>query len=131
METNPARKIAKEYRGSWAEYSERLGRSRDYLSVYKHKNQHIKTPQQAYDEVISRQIEQEAVCSELDGLLTYLVSKRRLSAFQEHLYRIEPTRSRVSLKRVRVMVSVGRLNLLELQTLEYYKSLIKEINEWM
>lgn len=131
MATKPARKIAKEYHGSWGEYSARLGRSRDYLSNYKHNHPHIKTPLQAYREVMDRQIEQEAVCSELDGLLTHLVSKRRLSAFQEHLHRIEPTRSRVSLKRVRVMVSVGRLNLLELQTLEYYKNLIKEINEWM
>ena len=131
METNPARKIAKEYRDSWGEYSARLGRSRDYLSNYKHNHPHIKTPLQAYREVIDRQIEQEAVCSELDTLLSRLTKERRLTAFQNHFIRKNNHKSLSALRRTRNLVQIRRENLLELPTLEYYKQLIKEINEWM
>jgi len=116
---------------SWAEYSERLGRSRDYLSNYKHKYPHIKTPKQAYDEVLKRVAEQEEVCGELDKLLTYLVSNRRLESFQQHLLRTNPSESKKSLRRIRVTVSMNRINLLETDALNHYKKLIKEINEWM
>ena len=132
METvKPARKIAKEYKGSWEEYSLKLGKSRDYLSVYKFNNPHIKTPQQAYAEVLKRLEDQEYTCNILNSLLTYLVEHRRLAEFQRHLNKLEPNKSLVSLRRTRVMVMIIRTNLIERKTLERYKMIIKEIHEWM
>lgn len=126
----PARKISKEYVGTWAEYSERLNKSRDYLSVYKNQHPHIKTPQQAYDEVIARLKHDTEICSELDNILSLLAERRQLKAFYNHLITNNIT-SFSTIYRTRYLLSMGRINLLEKDTLDYYELLIKEANKWM
>ena len=126
----PARKIAKEYVGTWGEYSERLGKSRDYLSVYKNQHPHIKTPQQAYNEVLARLKHDTEICSELDNILSLLAERRQLKAFHNHLITNNIT-SFSTIYRTRYLLSMGRINLLEKDTLDYYELLIKEANKWI
>ena len=128
--SKPARKIAKEYVGTWAEYSERLNKSRDYLSVYKNKNPHIKTPQQAYEEVLARMNHEAKVCGTLDAIFDILAERKKLKAFHDHLTLNEIV-SNTSIYRTRYLLSMGRINLLEKDTLDYYELLISEANKWM
>ena len=126
----PARKIAKEYVGTWAEYSERLGKSKYYLSVYRNKNPHIKTPQQAYEEVTIRMNHETEICGELDNILSLLAERRKLKAFHEHLV-ANGVKSNSSFYKTRQLLTMGRINLLEKDTLDYYELLISEANKWM
>ena len=126
----PARKIAKEYVGTWAEYSERLNKSRDYLSVYRNKNPHIKTPQQAYEEVLTRMNHEAKVCGTLDAIFDILAERKKLKAFHDHLS-LNGIVSSTSIYRTRYLLSMGRINLLEKDTLDYYELLISEANKWM
>ena len=126
----PARKISKEYVGTWAEYSERLNKSRDYLSVYRNKNPHIKTPQQAYEEVLARMNHEAKVCGTLDAIFDILAERKKLKAFHDHLVS-NGIVSNTSIYRTRYLLSMERINLLEKDTLDYYELLIAEANKWM
>ena len=112
------------------ELSQKLGMSKDYLCVYRSFNKHLKSYDEAYDEVIKRRQDDENTINAMQSVYYELSINKDINRFGKHLVEIGIYSNARSLHRLLNQAFMVRTSLLQKENLKLYKTILKEYEEW-
>lgn len=112
------------------ELSLSLGMSKDYLCVYRTFNRHLKSYDEAYQEVIKRREYESKLLSQIQAIYYELIDTKSVNKFARHLVDIGIYLNSRSLHRVLNKSFLVRLSLVQKDNLKLYETIIKEFEEW-
>lgn len=113
------------------ELSLSLGMSKDYLCVYRTHNKHLKSYQEAYDEVIKRRQDDENTINAMQSVYYELSINKDINRFGKHLVEIGIYSNARSLHRLLNQAFMVRTSLLQKENLKLYKTILREHKEWL
>lgn len=112
------------------ELSQKLGMSKDYLCVYRSFNRHLKSYEEAYNEVIKRRQDEEDTINAMQSVYYELSINKEINRFGKHLVEIGIYSNARSLHRLLNQAFMVRTSLLQKENLKLYKTILKEYEEW-
>ena len=112
------------------ELSQKLGMSKDYLCVYRSFNKHLKSYEEAYNEVIKRREYESKLLSQIQAIYYELIDTKSINKFARHLVDIGIYSNSMSLHRVLNKSFLVRLSLVQKENLKLYETIIREHGEW-
>lgn len=112
------------------ELSLSLGMSKDYLCVYRTHNKHLKSYQEAYDEVIKRRQDDEDTINAMQSVYYELSINKDINRFGKHLVEIGVYSNARSLHRLLNQAFMIRTSLLQKENLKLYKTILREWEEY-
>ena len=104
--------------------------SKDYLCVYRTFNKHLKSYDEAYDEVIKRRQEDEDTINAMQSVYYDLLINKDINRFGKHLVEIGIYSNARSLNRLLNQAFMIRVSLLQKENFKLYKTILKEYEEW-
>ena len=113
------------------ELSQSLGMSKDYLCVYRSFNRHLKSYEEAYNEVIKRRQDDEDTINAMQSVYYELSINKDINRFGKHLVDIGIYSNARSLHRLLNQAFMIRVSLLQKENLKLYKTIIREHGEWL
>ena len=113
------------------ELSQKLGMSKDYLCVYRSFNKHLKSYEEAYNEVIKRRQDDEDTINAMQSVYYELSINKDINRFGKHLVEIGIYSNARSLHRLLNQAFMVRTSLLQKENLKLYKTILKEHKEWL
>lgn len=112
------------------ELSQKLGMSKDYLCVYRSFNKHLKSYEEAYNEVIKRRQDDEDTINAMQSVYYELSINKDINRFGKHLVEIGVYSNARSLHRLLNQAFMIRTSLLQKENLKLYKTILREHKEW-
>lgn len=112
------------------ELSQKLGMSKDYLCVYRTFNKHLKSYDEAYNEVIKRRQDDEDTINAMQSVYYDLSINKDINRFGKHLVEIGVYSNARSLHRLLNQSFMIRVSLLQKENLKLYKTILREWGEW-
>ena len=112
------------------ELSQKLGMSKDYLCVYRSFNRHLKSYEEAYNEVIKRRQDDEDTINAMQSVYYELSINKDINRFGKHLVEIGVYSNSRSLHRLLNQAFMVRTALLQKENLKLYKTILREWGEW-
>lgn len=112
------------------ELSQKLGMSKDYLCVYRSFNRHLKSYDEAYNEVIKRRQDDEDTINAMQSVYYELSINKDINRFGKHLVEIGVYSNSRSLHRLLNQAFMVRTALLQKENLKLYKTILREHEEW-
>ena len=113
------------------ELSQKLGMSKDYLCVYRSFNKHLKSYEEAYNEVIKRRQDDEDTINAMQSVYYDLSINKDINRFGKHLVEIGVYSNSRSLHRLLNQSFMIRVSLLQKENLKLYKTILREHKEWL
>ena len=113
------------------ELSQKLGMSKDYLCVYRSHNKHLKSYDEAYNEVIKRRQDDEDTINAMQSVYYDLSINKDINRFGKHLVEIGVYSNSRSLNRLLNQAFMVRTSLLQKENLKLYKTILREHKEWL
>jgi len=108
------------------ELSQKLGMSKDYLCVYRTYNRHLKSYNEAYDEVLKRRQEDFKMIERVQALYYELLETKNINAFGRHLVSIGMYTNSRSLHRTFEQAFCVRVKLIERSYFKVYEKILQE-----
>lgn len=112
------------------ELSLSLGMSKDYLCVYRTHNRHLKSYQEAYDEVIKRRQEDEKILFKIQAIFYELVEDKKISKFGRHLVSVGVHAQNNKIHTLLNASFPERRSLIPKDNFKQYETIIREFEEW-
>ncbi len=112
------------------ELSLSLGMSKDYLCVYRTFNRHLKSYDEAYNEVIKRRQDDEDTINAMQSVYYELSINKDINRFGKHLVEIGVYSNARSLHRLLNQAFMVRTSLLQKENLKLYKTILREYRDW-
>ena len=112
------------------ELSQKLGMSKDYLCVYRSHNKHLKSYDEAYNEVIKRRQDDEDTINAMQSVYYDLSINKDINRFGKHLVEIGVYSNSRSLHRLLNQAFMIRVSLLQKENLKLYKTILREYAEY-
>ena len=112
------------------ELSLSLGMSKDYLCVYRTHNKHLKSYQEAYEEVIKRRQEDEKLLHKVQAIFYELLEARNITKFGRHLIEIGVYRKNNKIHTLLNASFPERRSLIPKDNFKQYETIIYEYEEW-
>ena len=112
------------------ELSKKLGMSKDYLCVYRSFNRHLKSYEEAYNEVIKRRQDDEDTINAMQSVYYELSINKDINRFGKHLVDIGIYSNARSLHRLLNQAFMVRTSLLQKENLKLYKTILREWEEY-